>query len=50
MLLCTLGSSLLGDMLAGKRIVRAGYGSKGEVIIIAGYGSKKFFDSTTSFN
>ena len=28
MLLGTLGASLLGDMLAGKETVRAGYGSK----------------------
>ena len=27
-------------MLAGNRIVRAGYGSKGKGIIRAGYGSK----------
>ena len=41
MLLGTLGSSLLGDMLAGKGIVRVGYGSKGKGIIKTGYGSKK---------
>ena len=28
MLLGTLGASLLGKMLAGKEIVRAGYGNK----------------------
>ena len=28
MLLGTLGASLLGDMLTGKGIIRAGYGSK----------------------
>ena len=28
MLLCTLGASLLGNMLAGKGIVRAAYGNK----------------------
>ena len=50
MLLGTLGSSLLGDMLAGKGIVRVGYGSKGKGIIKTGYGSKKKFDSTTSFD
>ena len=48
MLLGTLGGSLLGNMLAGKGIVRAEYGSKGEGIIRAVYGSrgssfKKFF-------
>ena len=41
MLLGTLGASLLGDMLAGKGIVKAGYGSKGEGIIRAKYGSKQ---------
>ena len=35
MLLGTLGASLLGNLLSGKRIVRAGYG-KG--IVRAGYG------------
>ena len=40
-LLGTLGASLLGNMLAGKGIVRAGYGSKkGKGILRAGYGSK----------
>ena len=29
MLLCTVGVSFLGNMLAGKGITRAGYGSKG---------------------
>ena len=28
MLLCTLGASLLGNMLTAKGIFRAGYGSK----------------------
>ena len=28
MLLCTLGPSLLGNILAGKGIVRAGYGKE----------------------
>ena len=37
MLLSTLGASLLGTMLAGRRVVRAGEGT-----IRAGYGSKKF--------
>ena len=40
MLLDTLGASLLGNMLAGKGITRAEYGSKGKGIIRAGYGSK----------
>ena len=39
MLLGTLGASLLGNMLAGKRIVRAGFGNKkGKGIVRAGYG------------
>ena len=38
MLLGTLGASLLGNMLAGKGIVRAGYGNKqGRGIVRAGY-------------
>ena len=42
MLLCTLGASLLGNMLAGKGIVRAGCGNKkGKGIVRAGYGKKK---------
>ena len=46
MLLGTLGASLLGNMLSGKRIVRAGYCSKlfrskeGKGIVRAGYRSK----------
>ena len=41
MLLGTLGTNLLGNLLSGKGIVRAGYGhssKKGKGIIIAGYG------------
>ena len=42
MLLGTLGASLLGNLLIGKRIVRAGSGNrKWKGIIIAGYGNKK---------
>ena len=37
MLLGTLGASLLGNMLAGRGVTRAGEGT-----IRAGYGSKKF--------
>ena len=41
MLLGTLGASVLGNMLAGIGITRAGYGfKKGKGIIRAGYGSK----------
>ena len=65
MLLGTLGVSLLGNMLAGKGINRAGHGSKdlrskGDGMIKAGYGSKRssikylrfiyFFNSDQSFN
>ena len=45
----TLGASLLGNMLIGKGVNRAGYGSKdlqsngGKGIIRAGYGSKLDF-------
>ena len=46
MLLGTLGASLLGNILSGKEIVRAGYENKpGKGILRAGYGSsiKKLF-------
>ena len=47
MLLGAFGASLLGNLLSGKGIVRAG-----ERIVRAGYGSsiKKSSSSTTSFN
>ena len=39
--LCTLGASLLGNLLTGKRIVRAGSGNnKGKGVVIAGYGNQ----------
>ena len=42
MLLGTLGASLLGNLLIGKGIVRAGTGNKkGKKIVIAGSGNKK---------
>ena len=42
MLLGTLGASLLGNLLEGKRIVRAGSGYKnGKEIVRAGSGNKK---------
>ena len=42
MLLGTLGASLLGDLLAGKGIVRAGSGNKkGKGIVRAGSGNTK---------
>ena len=40
MLLGTLGASLLGNLLSGKGIARAGYGH-GKGIVRAGYGLKK---------
>ena len=41
MLLCTLGPSLLGNILAGKGIVRAVSGNKkGKWIVRAGYGKE----------
>ena len=42
MLLGTLGASLLGNMLVGKCIVRAGYGNEGKGKVRADYGSKEF--------
>ena len=40
----TLGARLLGNMLTGKGILRAGYGNKqGKGILRAGYGSKMDF-------
>ena len=39
-LLGPLGANLLVNMLAGKEITKADYGSKGKRIIRAGYGSK----------
>ena len=42
MLLDTLGASLLGDLLTGKGILRAGYGNnKRKGILRAGSGNKK---------
>ena len=42
MLLGTLGAILLGNMLAGKGVVRAGSGNKkGKGILRSGFGSKK---------
>ena len=44
MLLGTLGASLLGNILAGKGIVRAGNGNKkGRGIVRAGHGNKADF-------
>ena len=44
MLFGTLGASLLGNLLSGKGIVRAGSGNKkGERIVRAGYENKVYF-------
>ena len=44
MLLDTLGASLLGNMLTGKGIVRAGYrNEKGKGMLRAGYGNRMDF-------
>ena len=44
MLLGTLGASLLGNLLSGTRIVKAGSGNKkGKGIVRAGYGNKMDF-------
>ena len=51
MLLGTLGASLLGNILAGKGINRAGEGAiakrQGRGIVRAGYGNKKVRKTTT---
>ena len=45
MLLGTLGAGLLGNVLSGKGMLRAGYGNKeGKEILRGGYGSKKISD------
>ena len=44
MFLGTLGASLLGNILPGKGIVRAGSGNnKGKGIVRAGYGKEWYF-------
>ena len=46
MLLGTLGASLLGNLLSGKGIIRAGSGNKNKKekgIVRAGYGNKTDF-------
>ena len=60
MLLGTLGASLLGNLLAGKRILRAGSGNKkGKGIVRAGTGrpfssvsqkKDEIFNAASSFN
>ena len=47
----TLGSILLGNVLSGKGIVRAGSGNKkGKGIVRAGYGKEWDFYATSCFN
>ena len=41
MLLGTLSGRLSGNMLAGKRFIRAGYSCKGKKKIRAGYGTRR---------
>ena len=51
MLLGTLETGLLGNMLTRKGILRAGYGNKeGKGILRDGYGNKKNFDSASFFD
>ena len=51
MLLGTLGASLLGNLLAGKGIVRAGSGNKkGKGIARAGTVNNGIFNAASSFN
>ena len=51
MLLGTLGASLLGNLLAGKGIVRAGSGNKkGKGTVIAGTQKNRIFNTASSFN
>ena len=54
MLLGTLGASLLGNLLTGKGIHRAGKGKgihrAGEGIVRAGEGNNMDFNATSSFN
>ena len=52
MLLDTLGSSLLGNLLTGKGIVRTGTGNKkGKGIVKAGTGKQwDFYNTASSFN
>ena len=49
MLLGTLGSSLIGNLLTGEGLYRTGYGT-GKGMYRTGYGLKKIIDASTSFN
>ena len=51
MLLDTLVASLLGNLLAGKGIVRTGSANKkGKGIVGAGFGKNGIFNASSSFN
>ena len=50
MLLGTLSASLLGNLLAGKEIVRASSGNKKKGIVRAGTGKEWAFNAASSFN
>ena len=51
MLLDTLGTGLLGNMLPGKGLLRARYGNKeGKGISRAGYGNNFFWDLASFFD
>ena len=51
MLLGTLGASLLGNLLVGKGIVRAGSGNKKRKgIVRGGMENNVIFNTTSSFN
>ena len=51
MLLGTLGASLLGNLLTGKRILRASSGNKkGKGTVRAGSGKNGIFNAVPSFN
>ena len=49
LLLITLGASLLGNMLTGQGLNRAGYSNEGHEIIRAGYGSKESSNNKDSW-
>ena len=51
MLLGILGANLLGNILRGKRMLRAGYENKEKKgVLRSGYGNKMFFDLHQFFN
>ena len=54
MLLGTLGASLLGNILSGKGIVRAGYGNKKKILIpphpLRNFEIQKYYQNEPRFN